>query len=110
MKILGYRDADYDSFVKRLNRRALPTHDVRDLVSEIIAAVARQGDKALVSYAKRFDNVLLKEKQLFVTPEELDAVKVAPSTRKAIAASLKNITAFAKKGLRKDWSMRNAEG
>jgi histidinol dehydrogenase len=93
MKILGYRDADYDSFVKRLNRRALPTHDVRDLVSEIIAAVARQG-----------------EKQLFVTPEELAAVKVAPSTRKAIAASLKNITAFAKKGLRKDWSMRNAEG
>ena len=110
MKILGYRDVDYDSFVKRLNRRALPTHDVRDLVSEIIAAVARQGDKALVAYAKRFDNVLLKEKQLFVTPEELDAVKVAPSTRKAIAASLKNITAFAKKGLRKDWSMRNAEG
>jgi histidinol dehydrogenase len=110
MKILGYRDADYDSFVKRLNRRALPTHDVRDLVGEIIAAVARQGDKALVAYAKRFDNVLLKEKQLFVTPEELDSVKVAPSTRKAIAASLKNITAFAKKGLRKDWSMRNAEG
>ena len=110
MKILGYRDADYGSFVKRLNRRALPTHDVRDLVGEIIAAVARQGDKALVAYAKRFDNVLLKEKQLFVTPEELAAVKVAPSTRKAIAASLKNITAFAKKGLRKDWSMRNAEG
>jgi histidinol dehydrogenase len=110
MKILGYRDADYDSFVKRLNRRALPTHDVRDLVSEIIAAVARQGDKALVAYAKRFDNVVLKEKQLFVTPEELDAVKVAPSTSKAIAASLKNITAFAKKGLRKDWSMRNTEG
>ena len=65
MKILGYRDADYGSFVKRLGRRALPTHDVRDLVSEIIAAVA---------------------------------------------ASLKNIIAFAKGGLRKDWSMINAEG
>jgi histidinol dehydrogenase len=110
MKILGYRDADYDSFVKRLNRRALPTHDVRDLVGDIIAEVAGQGDKALVAYAKRFDNVVLKEKQLFVTPEELAAVKVAQSTRKAVAASLKNITAFAKKGLRKDWSMRNAEG
>ncbi|MCW1915704.1 histidinol dehydrogenase [Luteolibacter sp. GHJ8] len=110
MKILGYRDTDYASFVKRLNRRALPTHDVRDLVAEIIAAVAAQGDKALVAYAKRFDNVELKEKQLFVTPEELAAVKVAASTRKAVAASLKNITAFAKGGLRKDWSMVNAEG
>ncbi len=110
MKILGYRDADYDSFVKRLNRRALPTHDVRDLVAEIIAAVAAQGDKALVAYAKRFDNVLLKEKQLFLTAEELAAVKVAPSTRKAVAATLRNITAFAKGGLRKDWSMLNHEG
>jgi histidinol dehydrogenase len=110
MRIIGYRDADYESFVKRLNRRALPTHDVRDLVSDIIAEVAGQGDKALVAYAKRFDNVVLKEKQLFVTPEELAAVKVAASTRKAVAASLKNITAFAKRGLRKDWSMTNAEG
>jgi histidinol dehydrogenase len=110
MKILGYRDADYDSFVKRLNRRALPTHDVRDLVSEIIAEVAGQGDKALVAYAKRFDNVLLKEKQLFVTAAELAAVKVAPATRKAVAATLKNITAFAQRGLRKDWSMLNTEG
>ena len=110
MKILGYRDADYASFVKRLDRRALPTHDVRDLVGDIIAEVAGQGDKALVAYAKRFDNVVLKEKQLFVTPEELAAVKVAPATRKAVAASLKNITAFAKRGLRKDWSMLNAEG
>ena len=110
MKILSFRDADYEPFVKRLNRRALPTHDVRDLVAEIIAAVAAQGDKALVAYAKRFDNVELKEKQLFLTPEELAAVKVAPATRKAVAASLRNITAFAKRGLRKDWSMINAEG
>ena len=110
MKILGYRDADYASFVKRLNRRALPTHDVRDLVGDIIAEVAAQGDKALAAYAKRFDNVVLKEKQLFVTPEELAAVKVAPATRKAVAASLRNIIAFAKGGLRKDWSMVNTEG
>lgn len=110
MKILGYRDADYASFVKRLDRRALPTHDVRDLVGDIIAEVAGQGDKALVAYAKRFDNVVLKEKQLFVTADELAAVKVAPATRRAVAASLKNITAFAKRGLRKDWSMLNAEG
>ncbi|WP_193211560.1 histidinol dehydrogenase [Luteolibacter marinus] len=110
MKVLGYRDAEYASFVKRLNRRALPTHDVRDLVEQIISEVAEKGDKALVAYAKRFDNVVLQEKQLFVTAEELAAVKVAPATRKAVAASLKNIIAFAKRGLRKDWSMLNHEG
>lgn len=110
MKVLGYRDAEYASFVKRLNRRALPTHDVRDLVESIISEVSDQGDKALAAYTKRFDNVDLKPSQLFVTAEELAAVKVAPATKKAVAATLRNIKAFAKRGLRKDWSMVNAEG
>lgn len=110
MKILGYRDAEYDSFVKRLNRRAVPGDDLRELVSGIIGEVAAKGDKALVAYAKRFDNVELTPKSLFVTPEELAAVKVPVSTRRAVAASLKNITAFAKRSLRKDWHYRNAEG
>ncbi len=110
MKIIGYRDAEYASFVKRLKRRAAPSHDLRELVAGIIGEVAGQGDKALIAYAKRFDNVELTPKSLFVTPEELAAVKVPVSTRKAVAASLRNITAFAKRSLRKDWSYRNAEG
>src|SRR5690606_6502561 len=56
------------------------------------------------------DNVTLTPKKLFVPPEDLAEVKVPVSTRKAVAASLRNITAFAKRSLRKDWSYRNAEG
>ncbi|MDB6077702.1 MAG: Histidinol dehydrogenase [Akkermansiaceae bacterium] len=110
MKILGYLDPGYDTFVKRLTRRAMPTHDVRDLVTDIIAGVAEKGNAALISYAKRFDSVELDDASLFVSPEELAAVRVPAATRKAIAASLKNIIAFAKRSQRKNWSYRNAEG
>lgn len=112
MKILSHTDSGYAAFVRRLNRRALPEAGVRDLVAEIISHVAAKGDEALFTFTKRFDGAVLTKKTLFVTEEEFAAAKkaVSPATRKAVAASLKNIHAFAKRGLRKDWSARNAEG
>lgn len=112
MKILSHLDPGYTSFVRRLNRRALPESGVRDLVSEIIAQVGAKGDEALVTFTKRFDSAELTTKTLFVTDEEFAIARksVAPATRTAVARSLKNIHAFAKHGLRKDWSAKNAEG
>lgn len=85
---------------------------MRDVVSGIVTDVSKRGDRALIDLAERFDHVKLKPKELFVTAEEIAAArkKVAPSTKKAVAASLKNITEFAKRSMRKDWSYRNAEG
>ncbi len=112
MKILSHTDPGYAAFVRRLNRRALPEAGVRDLVTDIIAQVATKGDEALVALTKRFDNALLKPKTLFVTDEEFAAAEkaVTPATRAAVRRSLKNIHAFAKRSLRKDWSFKNAEG
>lgn len=112
MKILSHLDPGYASFVRRLNRRALPEAGVRDLVADIISQVASKGDDALVTFTKRFDGATLSKKSLFVTEAEFAAAKkaVTPATRQAVARSLKNIHAFAKRGLRKDWSARNAEG
>jgi histidinol dehydrogenase len=112
MLILSHTDSGYANFVRRLNRRALPEPGVRDLVSEIIAEVAAKGDAALIAYTKRFDGVMLKPKQLFITEAEFDAADraVSSATRTAVQRSLKNIRAFAKRSLRKDWSARNAEG
>jgi histidinol dehydrogenase len=112
MKILSHLDPGYATFVRRLNRRALPEAGVRDLVSEIIAQVAAKGDEALVTFTKRFDAATLTTKTLFVTDDEIAAARkaVTPATRAAVARSLKNIHAFAKRSLRKDWSYKNAEG
>jgi len=112
MKILSHTDSGYASFVRRLNRRALPEAGVRDLVAEIIGQVAAKGDDALIAYTRRFDGALLKRGGLFVSDAEFAAARkvVTPATREAVRRSLKNIHAFARRGLRKDWSARNAEG
>jgi len=112
MKILSHRDPGYASFIQRLNRRALPEAGVRDLVAEIIAQVAAKGDEALVTFTKRFDSAVLTPKTLFVTDAEFAAARkaITPATRMAVSRSLKNIHAFAKRGLRKNWSAKNAEG
>lgn len=112
MKILSYTDSGYASFVRRLNRRALPEPGLRDLVSDIIAEVAAKGNEALFTFTKRFDGAVINAKTLFISEAEFAAAEkaVTPATKAAIACTLKNIHAFAKNSLRKDWSAKNAEG
>ncbi len=112
MKILSYKDAGYERFVQRLQRRAIPETQLRITVGKIIQQVAKGGDKALIELTKRFDKVDLTRKTLWVSEKEFAAAAkaVKPATRHAISRSLANIEAFARKSLRKDWSTRNAEG
>lgn len=112
MKILTYKDAGYATFVKKLRRRAIPEDSVRDLVSDIIAKVAAEGDQALVDLTDRFDGAKLSRKSLFVSEREFAEAEagVTDETRDAIRRSLANIHSFAKRSLRKDWSAKNAEG
>ena len=112
MKIIGYRDAGYDAFCRKMARRALPGEAVRGLVSEIIAEVARRGDVALCDFAKRFDGVKISSARLLVDAAEWEEAEQAVSgpTRRAVAASLRNIRDFARCSLRRNWSRRNAQG
>ncbi len=112
MKILSHLDPGYASFVRRLKRRALPDEGLRELVGQIIAEVAAKGDDALVTFTKRFDGAQLTTKTLFVTAREFKEAHqaVTAATRNAVARSLENIHAFARHGLRQDWSAKNAQG
>jgi histidinol dehydrogenase len=112
MKIVTYKDAGYAVFVRKLRRRAIPEDSVRDLVADIISNVAAKGDEALVELTHRFDGAKLSKKELFISEAEFAAAResVSDATREAVRRSLKNIHAFAKKSMRKDWSGKNAEG
>lgn len=112
MKILSHTDPGYAAFVRKLYRRALPEDGVRDLVADIIRQVATEGDDALVKLTRRFDGAELRKSALFVSEDEFATARkaVGPATRRAVSRSLKNIHAFAKRSLRKDWSAKNAEG
>lgn len=113
MRILSYKDEDFERARERFFvRRAEPTAPVKDLVGDVIEAVRRRGDAAVFQYAERFDRVELDPKTIVVAKRELTAAdkKVEASVKKAIAAAHKNVTEFAKKSMREDWMMKNAQG
>lgn len=112
MKVLTYKDTGYARFVKKLNRKAVPTDELYETVASIVADVKKRGNKALFEYTEKFDKLKLNAKKLYVTEEELAEAEaqVEPSVKKAIAASKKNIHAFAKRSMRKDWKYKNTQG
>ncbi len=112
MKILTHDDKTYSAFVKKLYRRAIPSDTVSAAVSEIVEDVAKKGDRALVSFAAKFDGAKLTTKSLRVSEAELAHARasVSQKTKSAIKASLKNIHSFAKKSQRKNWSSKNPQG
>lgn len=113
MRLIKYTDKNFTSAIKKLDRRSAPPLGVEEVVKGIIAEVKSRGDAALIELSNRFDKADFKSaKDLRVTPAELAAAEnaVDAATKKAIAASRKNVTDFAKRSLRKDWSGKNAQG
>jgi len=112
MRLLNYKDRGFGRAIASLNRQAEPILEVRETVAEIIAAVRKRGDAALLEYSVKFGGPKIRVSGFRVTSGELKKANVSltSETKKALAASLANVTAFAKKGLRKNWSMKNAQG
>lgn len=113
MRIIRYTDKNYSSAIKKLDRRSAPPAGVEEIVKDIISEVKSRGDAALIELSNRFDKAGFKTaKDLKVTDAELASAgnAVDASTKKAIAASRKNVIAFAKQSLRQDWSGTNAQG
>lgn len=112
MKVLSYKDAEFALAAEKMKRRAVPTDALRDSVATIIKEVADRGDDALIAFSLKFDGVILRPHELFVTQNEFAeaADAVSDCTRRAIKATLANIHAFAQKSQRRDWSRKNAQG
>ena len=78
----------------------------------LIEAVYIRGDAALLEFTERFDGARLTADQLAVTTAELvhASLKADKGLRQAITLAGRNIEMFSRKGLRKNWSARNAQG
>ena len=112
MRLLKFTDRGFDRVIASFNRQAEPSAEVRATVAEILAAVRERGDAALLEYTAKFGGPTLKPAKIRVTPAEIAKAhdSLSPAVKKALAASRKNVTAFAKQSLRKNWSMKNSEG
>ncbi len=112
MQILRPKDKAYRRGIESLKRSYEADPAVRATVEEILGAVAKEGDEALLRYTKKFGGPELAPYQIPVTPLEIsEACNALPAeTRKAIDAARSNVRAFAKRSLRKSWFMKNRQG
>jgi len=112
VQILRPKDKSYKRGVESLKRSYEADQAVRSTVEEILSVVAKEGDVALLRYAKKFGGPDLSPAQIPVTPLEIaEAINTLPKeTGKAIDAARKNVRAFAKRSLRKSWFMKNRQG
>ena len=76
--------------------RGLTNVEVQRTVDEVLAAVRKNGDKALCAYTKKFDGVALTPKTIAVSPPEISAAaKKAPAAFKAaLARAAQRIRAY----------------
>lgn len=79
-----------------LKRRAVSLDKAIETVRPILDDVRRNGDKALIGYAKRFDNFDRKSPRVTAKECEKAASQLSPAFVKAVKTAAKNIRAFAK--------------
>ena len=74
-------------------------------VREVLQAVKRQGDKAVLHYTAEFDHQILKPEELKVTGSELDAAyqQVSKDLLQAIRLACQKIEAFHRQRVPKSW-------
>jgi histidinol dehydrogenase len=95
-----------------LFKRTLCPAEIENAVAEIVAAVRKDGDKAVCAFLAKFDKVPLKPARLRARDEEFEeaARSLDAASRKAIKEAFKNITAFAKRSKPEDWSFSPRKG
>ncbi|MFV0275973.1 MAG: histidinol dehydrogenase [Parahaliea sp.] len=114
MRRLDSRQADFDSALDALTawEESLDA-GVSTTVAEIIAAVRRRGDAALVEYTARFDRRAVTDAaELAVSPARLQQALAAidPARRRALEAAAERVRSYHEHQRQDSWSYRDAQG
>ncbi|MCX7826131.1 MAG: histidinol dehydrogenase, partial [Verrucomicrobiae bacterium] len=113
MKRLDYRSPDFAAQLAALEQTSLFDPTVEARTRDIIEDVRARGDEALTELTARFDGWRPASAAAFrVSDAELRGAEKAVSAgfTKAARFALRNIECFNRRGLRRDWSGRNAQG
>jgi histidinol dehydrogenase len=112
MRIVRCTEKGYDKKLRILDRRSAPEPAVQQTVAEIFAAVAKDGDRALIHFTEKFGGPKLTPAKLRVKDAEIEAAvaSLPPKVAKALSAARANVFAFAKASLRESWFTKNKQG
>jgi histidinol dehydrogenase len=110
---LDARAADFeDAFAALLGAKREESIEVDETVSEIISAVRRRGDAAVIELTERFDRIALSPAQLRIGAEEVDrAIEAVPEAdRAALGEAATRIRAYHERQLPEDARWTDAAG
>ncbi len=113
MKIVRHTEANFAAKLREITAASsLFNEEIEQRTREILQGVFVRGDDALLEFTEKFDGARLSAHQLAVTQAELmtASLKADDALRQAVSEAEKNIAAFAKKSLRKNWEMKNSHG
>jgi histidinol dehydrogenase len=113
IRLVKTSDAGFKPLLKKiLGRRGTPEDDVERRVSEIVGAVQKQGDRALLRYTRLFDRVRLSCASMEVKPAEIVGALSEVPRQDLITLRLaaRRIAAFHRRQLQKSWQYRDPLG
>jgi histidinol dehydrogenase len=115
VKVRIYKTSEpgYRSLMRRiLQRRGSCEGDVERRVDEIVRAVQRQGDRAVLRYIRQFDRNRITRATMEVKAGEIEqAMTTVPAKDLAtLRLAAKRISAFHRRQLQKSWHYRDSLG
>jgi len=106
-RVLRFNQPQFARQIAALNRHAEPSASRQATVSEIIAAVRKDGDEALLRYTKKFDGIDLAKGGLLLPSR---VTKPSPNVISAIDYAIKSVRGFSRLKKPRNWSRLNREG
>ena len=113
MQVIRYTDANFAAQLRAAAAgSSLFDAEIENRTRAILDDVQLRSDAAVLEFTERFDGAKLAADRLAVSQAELFNASLAAdvSLRNAVAGAEKNIAAFARKSLRKNWQMKNSHG
>jgi histidinol dehydrogenase len=104
IRIFEYKK-DFKTVEKFIESPNVFNRDIENTVKEIISNVRENGDRALLEYIKKFDNVQMKKSELRVSENEIcEAVRsVDKKFIKILNEAKENIIKYHKKGIKRNF-------
>ena len=111
--ILNTSDNSFQKdFIKFLNSGRQQSEINKAIVFKIINNVKKNGDKALILYSKKFDNIFLNKKNIQISNKEINSIikKLDSKIKKAIDLSFVRIKDFHKKQINNTFRFKDNFG
>jgi len=93
-----------------LERKAARLSEAEATVRPILEDVKRRGDRALMEYARRFDGLARRSVRVPASELAEAGARLTPAFRKAVSSAARNIRAYARAQMPRQWRRNFAPG